>query len=343
MAKIKSSEISIVVQGPVFDTPELSTKKTVESLRKQMPDAEIILSTWKNSKTNNIDYDILVESLCPESYIRNDVLKIYNNVNKQIVSSREGIKKANRKYVLKFRSDTIIAGTKFLNYFGKYKKRCDEWKIFKERILVCSIYTRNPNRLRPYPYHPSDLVQFGLKEDIEHLFDIPLEPDPEYTRWFDNHPRPDLDYYPDEKTRYVPEQYIWHKLLEKHGKLNFEQNWDVSGDNIRNTEISFANNLVILEPFQYCLKFPKLEPVRLVDWVSVYGYREWQGLYKKYCNPKAIKHIDVELLMKNFLLKTGIINGVPSHVLQTRRQCNAMAEDIKLLKAELEQIKNKLD
>ena len=54
---IKSEDISVVVQGAIdkFNTP-----KCLKSIRKVLPRAEIVLSTWEKSDVNGLDYDILV-------------------------------------------------------------------------------------------------------------------------------------------------------------------------------------------------------------------------------------------------------------------------------------------
>ena len=55
---IKSTDISIVVQGSVENREE--TIKCLNSIRKILPQAEIILSTWEDSDIVNLDYDKLV-------------------------------------------------------------------------------------------------------------------------------------------------------------------------------------------------------------------------------------------------------------------------------------------
>ena len=60
--KITSRDISVVVQGPIHKT---RTKKCLQSIRKNLPAAEIILSTWQNSSVNGMDFDILVANEDP--------------------------------------------------------------------------------------------------------------------------------------------------------------------------------------------------------------------------------------------------------------------------------------
>ena len=63
---IKSDEISVVVQGAINNK---YTPICLASIRKIFPYATIILSTWKNSKTENLDYDVLIENEDPGSEV----------------------------------------------------------------------------------------------------------------------------------------------------------------------------------------------------------------------------------------------------------------------------------
>ena len=52
---ISSEEISVVVQGPL--DKEL-TFECLSSIRKWLPGSEIILSSWQNSDTNELIYEL---------------------------------------------------------------------------------------------------------------------------------------------------------------------------------------------------------------------------------------------------------------------------------------------
>ena len=63
---INSNEISVIVQGAIDKT---ETPKCLKSIRKYLPDAEIILSTWEGSDLNGLDYDVLVINQLPSAPI----------------------------------------------------------------------------------------------------------------------------------------------------------------------------------------------------------------------------------------------------------------------------------
>ncbi|MDD3013272.1 MAG: WavE lipopolysaccharide synthesis family protein [Candidatus Gastranaerophilales bacterium] len=348
LEKIKADQISVVIQGPIVDDPIIEDRKKltyrcIKNVRKFLPEAEIILSTWKGSKLDGLEYDIVVENNDPGTYYRNDFFKVLNNVNRQIVSTKNGVLKSNRKYVLKLRSDVILESANFLKYFAKYKKKSNKFCFVKERVLACTFFSRNPRWLRPYPYHPSDLIFFGLKEDLVNIWDIPLAKEPETSRWFEINPRPIPDYYPPDLARYCPEQYIWLCFLRKYRGIDCEHQWDISGNNIELTELTFANNLVLLEPEKWKMNFVKYDKIRLVDWVSIYSHNEWLALYKKYCDKKFFLFINFEYWIKRFLLLTGIVRGADIKTLQARKQHNDLSEQFKKMEKDIIELTSQLN
>lgn len=282
---IKSQDISVVIQGALDHN---YIYKTLKSIRKKLPKAEIILSTWEGTDVSELDYDVLVLNKDPGAEIFTPDGKRQNQ-NRQIISTQNGIKKATRKYVLKIRSDMKIKGTRFLTYFGKYIKRNPECKILKERILINSLYTRNSlmqkskKELQPYLFHPSDWMMFGLKEDILNIWDIPLAPEPETSQYFVDHPN--LPHAGGCLTRWHAEQYIWLSFLKKNKvKLDYDNYWVYNEKFRRLSELSIVNNTTLLEYKQQfdivCQKYPD----QMGDSPTMHPL-DWLDLYKKYCDP----------------------------------------------------------
>lgn len=283
--KIKSREISVVVQGAI--NPDY-IHNTLHSIRKFLPKAEIILSTWEGTDVSNMDFDILVLNKDPGAEIFTPDGKRQNQ-NRQILSTQNGIKKATRKYVLKLRSDMRIEGTKFLSYFGKYVKRNQKCRILKERILINSLYTRNSIWIKangvhqPYLFHPSDWMMFGLREDLLNVWDIPLAPEPETSQYFVTHPN--LPHAGGCLTRWHAEQYIWLSFLKKNGvKVDYDNYW-VHNQYFQNlSELSIVNNTTLLEYKRqfdiscqkYTSRFGNSETMHSLDWLK---------LYHRFCDP----------------------------------------------------------
>lgn len=278
---IKSQEISVVVQGAISKD---FTKKTLNSIRNTLPDAEIILSTWKGSKVDGLNYDVLVENEDPGSVVFFPKLDQYYNLNRQIVSTKGGLAKASRKYILKTRSDIELKRAGFLEFFDKFSARNENIKILKKRVITCNYYAEKPDYM---PFHIGDWVFFGLAADVKNIWEIPLAPELEITTWFESHPLTPqhqdqshpLHFY---RHRFSAEQYVWSQFLRKYTKLNFDHIFDISPENCEITNLSFANNVVIISPKQYGIRF--LKRYLANEEKTMYNFYDWQFLYKKYCD-----------------------------------------------------------
>ncbi|MFZ5830272.1 MAG: WavE lipopolysaccharide synthesis family protein [Planctomycetota bacterium] len=293
---LSSHEISVVVQGPIVggpnDPPERRlTSRCVASVRRALPQAEIVLSTYRGADLEGLTYDVLVESDDPGGHLQNDLLRVWNNCNRQITTTRAGLQRASGQLAMKLRSDMELTGAEGLKHFGRYSKRCPEWHIFEERLLACTVYSRNPRLSYCYPLHPSDWFFFGRREDMLRLWNIPLQPEPETSRWFETRPRPEPDLIPSNLFRYAPEQYLWVSCLRTHGEVRFEHCHDFSHDPIRLTEMSFANNLVLLEPWQLRVRFLKYQ-IHPQDWPTLYTHGDWLRMYQRYCDSSLQPGID---------------------------------------------------
>ncbi len=315
--------VSVVVQGAIAPGGATgATGRCLESVRRALPGAEIILSTYPGSDTSGLSFDILVESDDPGalSFTREGPIQL-NNVNRQIVTTQAGLARATRPYALKLRSDLLMDGAGLLRYFARYgshggEKDNSDARVFGERVLCCTRYARNPRRVLPYAFHPSDWFFFGRTDDVRKLFDIPLAPEPETSRWFDAYaPRPDPDVFPGALNRWAPEQYIWLSCLKRHAPNAVPATalptyqWDVSEAIITASERTLAENFVLLSPRQVQIRFTKYRITRL-DWASVYTHGEWLRLRETYCGTDdRTKAVDWEAAAKRAFAQTLILPG----------------------------------
>ena len=113
---ITEKSISFVVQGQITNL----TKKTIDSIRLYFPNSTIILSTWKNNKIDDLDYDSVILSDDPGG-VEAKVSGGSVNTLRQIISTSEGLKKCNTEYVAKIRSDMIFYGNNLPLYYERYK------------------------------------------------------------------------------------------------------------------------------------------------------------------------------------------------------------------------------
>ncbi|MFN9708181.1 MAG: WavE lipopolysaccharide synthesis family protein, partial [Burkholderiales bacterium] len=99
---IRDDQISIVVQGDI----RANTHQSVAALRRQLPRAEIVLSTFKNQMAHleTSGLSLLVDKLCvsddpgamPPTV--NSPTAPPNNINRMLVSTQAGLKQATRPY-----------------------------------------------------------------------------------------------------------------------------------------------------------------------------------------------------------------------------------------------------
>jgi hypothetical protein len=269
-----SKDISVVVQGPVC---EVATAKCLKSIRECLPDSKIILSSWKGSDLST------VESLCDEVILSTDPGQIiqqrtmsgskpkvrYSNINRQIVTTLSGLKRVNTKYVLKFRSDLALCNAGFLNYFDSYQEFDDMFKCVEKRVLLWNLYTRNPKIKFTLAYHFSDVVMFGLRDDLHNIWDIPLCAPDDFVKYGEH-----------EFARYAPEQHVWLNFLRKYHAIECPEFDTQCKEVIRESENYMFNNVVLLSSKQFGLKVLKKDILRHEAW-TCYTHKDWLALYKK--------------------------------------------------------------
>ena len=320
--KINSKDISVIVQGKIYD---IYTKKCITSIKEFLPHAEIILSTWEYENVDGLDCDLILfnKDIGAGS---TDSLGIVNNLNRQIVSSRNGIKKANRKYILKIRSDMYLINNKFLFNYSQYALGAT---IFKQRILVCDYYTRNP-RVIPMPFCISDWIFFGLKEDVQDVFiKIPLQSVQE-DMWFLTH-KNNNRFFKSILTRYAQEQHITINYFKKYINIKCADYGNNSKKNILLTEQILAKNYIVIDSLKNGFFFPKYSPDRFKEKMSIITFSDWLELNAHYCKNKKLTiykakcclrkiiYFYIRRSINNMLEKTRLKNEIRKYITNKNR------------------------
>lgn len=326
MHSLNSSEISIIIQGAISGPNEFSSNKGVtydclKALRKIFPHAEIILSTWKNSNIDNLEYDKLVLNDDPGGYIFSDTDKL-NNMNRQILSTQSGLNAANKKYSLKLRSDILMESDAFLKYFDKFSKRTDKYNLFEHKIITSSYfsykYFKGIKEFMHTPFHVSDWIMFGLTDDVKKLFDVPLADEPAFSQYYKNVPKPDnrLNFFEDCYWQYPPEQYIFFTALKKkYPELEFKDITDYNFTNVKQSEHAMINNFIMIEPYfwkfvllkeYFCdlTKNPDTAPDFI--WLGMYRLTSYKKYYNKMFSIKSLvlpQPYEVLRCIKNWFTK----------------------------------------
>ena len=92
---INTNDISVVVQGAIV--PNL-TAACLLSVREHLPGAEIILSTWIGMDVSNLSYDILLLNKDVGTVKYDFIYNNFNNCNRQLYSTQQGLIKVSKKY-----------------------------------------------------------------------------------------------------------------------------------------------------------------------------------------------------------------------------------------------------
>lgn len=238
-----AKNISVVVQGVMCSY----TASVLQSIRRHLPQAEIVLSTWKGQSLDGLEADFILQNEDPGGCVCSES-GMLQNLNRQLVSTRNGVKTATREYILKLRTDTLLTGNRFLSYWDQFPKREEDFSVFSHRILICSFYTRPARwKKQAYLFHPSDWVSFGTKEDMLLLWDIPEVQEPDFSQFFmkDCQVKKSLN---QNWQRLFPEQYFWLACLKKQGiNTGVETQHDYSEDLAILSNHYLHNNFLTLE------------------------------------------------------------------------------------------------
>ena len=294
---IASNSISVLVQGPV-DIQE--TRKCLVSIRRYLPDAEIILSTWNNDAVSDLDYDDIVLCDDPGAVLIEEFKnkQVYNNINRQLYSTKEGLKRVSRQYAMKLRSDLILTNNTFLDYFEKFQSRGTNYNVFERKILTDVLFTRfsiksgKQYKRVEIPFHISDWWLFGLTDDLKKYFiDTELVIEPHFTNYF-SYPENinKLTPYGRAKFKFAPEQYFGYSCFSRNfDDIYMEDAADVSDDLIEKSRQCLVNNFIFLEFAQsgiYLNKYSYSKNERFSgdQYLGLYNFYRYECEYKKYCD-----------------------------------------------------------
>lgn len=251
-----NKDITFVFQGPIINEDD-ATKKSFISVRKYFPDSKIILSTWKNSNFDNLDFDEKIETQDPgaENYLYKNQ-KSFNNGNRMILSSYNGLINVKTKFAIKLRTDMYMQSNNLINLFKILDKSNSNYS--KKKIIIPSNMAFNPDRSVKLLFHPSDNFFAGLTEDLLDLFNIPLM-DNNHMKYFENKKSENsLQLI----QRYTCEQYLFYSFIKKKVKINFDNAFDYNDINksmhdkiFSNLFIMYRNTKIGFNHFKYPMNF----------------------------------------------------------------------------------------
>lgn len=291
------SEITVIIHGPILkeaasSAPQGMTLAAVQSVKKVLPGAKILISTWAGSEAESLGANQVVYSVDPGCFPYGNKTRP-NNVNRQIVAMSSGLELVKTKWALKLRSDTILTSDSMVRRWGQYGVRNPYLKVFKERIITSALLTYNPRtcfqtgRFTPFLFHVNDMIQFGLTEDMRKLWCIPLMPPGDFNYFTEAQLAEKIDKI---SNRRVPEDYIWTSVLSAFGYPTNDSWADFQPAMIPVSDLSIVNNFHLLDHHEMgfsCLKYPDFGSGYHLVGSGYFSYREWCKLYRAYCDPSV--------------------------------------------------------
>lgn len=256
LAAVDSRHISVVIQGPLnrHSDPARTIFTCIASIKKYLPCAEVIISTWRHEDISGVDADRILLLDDPGGFL--DCSGNQINTNRMLHSTAEGVKAATRPYVMKLRSDHNLTSAA-LAVIGT-PPLCDVpgLRLFETPITVTTLYIRNPKRV-PMLFHLSDLVQFGTRDAMLALWQQPLigQQDLLNGRPFRN---PFGNFTGYSSVRMLPEQSIMLGALRKHGiDIRLANPSQVSMDHLKLWDGVLRCNFRVLDHAEAGVSFPE--------------------------------------------------------------------------------------
>ena len=316
---IDFKDITVVVQGPVqtFQDREQEpgiTHKCLKSIRKHLPGSTIILSTWPNQDLEGLDYDELVISEDPGPnirYFRRDGTPQRFNNNRQIVSSREGLRRSSTRYAVKLRSDNFLTGNRFVELQDEFPVRSQRCNFFDERVVVSNVFTRKYAKGYPVAFHLSDFFYFGLTSDLQKIWDLDLYPDA--TDPVSENEASQRNDFPIDCT-----QMFWLSALQKWDpEIRLKGLLDHSNNALELSRAIYANNLIIAAPAELglglCQKFLGSARIsRSKGQCAQWQHVEWLDAYADICEERKRPLVSSKALLKLFLQR--LIHVYPTRI-----------------------------
>lgn len=303
MNYIQSNEISVVIQGPLYRNSKLSIglAESVSSIRLWLPYSEIIVSTWDGESVDGIDdIDKVIFSQPPAPLL--DINGNANYVGHQILSTKKGIVASTRKYVLKIRADHMLEGQSFL--IEPLETKATEFTFLKRKIVVSSFFLRNPLKV-PYLFHISDLVHFGLREDMLSFWNTEI-PNYENLKQDTNQGHFDLfsNYSGGTIFREVPEQTLIIDWLKRNGiNIRIPYPCATSYKWFRIWELILAENFYVVDARKSQILYPNRFYSAFLGEKTVVGEKEYSELLN---NPGSYGRYILVLLNKYILALVNI-------------------------------------
>lgn len=283
----ENKDFTIVYQGPVVRRGDINITANVTAITRRInPGAKIIFSTWTGQDITDVIYDEVVYSDDPGTQTPYGY-KV-NNVNRQIISSINGLSIAQTPYSVKIRTDCALNQPvdQIYRHYSRYltEEKRGKLAFLKERVLTMDYSSVNPRKSSlKLLFHPCDWFFLGRTDDLKGIFDIPLA-SKEFFHYFIKHSKPSHHQFPDYAEQFQSENYIWMNAVRKHVEVDFEHGWIYNEHLCKLSEETIAANLVIVPSYRIGI-VSGVHKIYIRD-KNRYNFTQWKQLSNWYCNTK---------------------------------------------------------
>jgi len=288
-------QVSFVFQGAFFYDRNNDTLSNIKKVRGIYPHSEIILSTWSlrsdeeeiiTQKLKELNVKVIFNKDPGPLIFRDGSYKWVTNINRMIVSTKNGVEAASCEYVVKLRTDSFFINDNLKRIFihrgliGSKYKRDKDFSLFSERIINCNLFARHSRSYRPFEFHPGDIMLLGRKDDVLNYFDAPLADESIFDVIFNKSIFSLMSF--------VPEQYLWVNYIKKmNTTFDYKGNKENLRDNNFISEKYYINNFIPFSCHQIGFLWPKYSyKYNNKGRGSVYHYNDWVKINEIHNNYK---------------------------------------------------------
>ncbi|AEG91966.1 WavE lipopolysaccharide synthesis family protein [Ramlibacter tataouinensis] len=279
---MKTSDITIVFQGSMKPYAQRDTVPFANALkltRRSIPGARILLSTWEGADIPAglpIDEVVLSKDPGPLAPLKLTDQKA-NNINRQIVCTQAGLSAVKTPYAVKLRTDCYLEHASFIDFYETQLRRDQRAR----RIVANSFFTLDMAVFERIPYHVSDWFQFAATDVLQAYWDVPLMSEAA-GRFYERRPHAKGSNVFEKRFRaeFAVEQHMGMHYARRLGYAPPRYLNDTSDEVLRDYRRFLANEVLVLDPWQIGLVFPKYQWVNasLMQGINNFMHLDWLAL-----------------------------------------------------------------
>lgn len=279
---IHSQDITVIFQGPVLQGPD-GTADLIRRTQRVLPHSRYVVSTWNTSDVSALEVDRILMSGDPgglPGIKRRDGADALNNVNRQIVSTRQGLREADTRYAIKIRTDCSLDDASFVRVYERFLEASGQ-----PRIVASSLFTIDPSMFEQLPYHVSDWFQFGETAALQTYWSGPFMSEQD-ALFYEAHPHAPHSTFMDRRfrSRLAVEQFMAVHYAARCGYPIPSFHNDLRPEVVEGYRRCLAEQFLILDPWDLGLRFSKydwayrssfqrLNCLLFMDWYQLYVER----------------------------------------------------------------------